>query len=66
MSAKGKAFEELVGPLVGATITGTATDTEEEFFALVLEKDGKKVFVWVLRDPEGNGPGWLDVDFWAK
>ena len=56
----------LIPPLVGLTITGAAVDETGEFWGFTAErqKDGatvKKV-VFVLCDPEGNGPGFLDIN----
>ena len=28
---------------------------------LVFQKGRRRVNVWVLKDPEGNGPGFLDI-----
>ena len=49
--------------LVGATILNPITDPGEEYFGLVVSKVGGKPFtVWIDRDAEGNGPGFLKVD----
>lgn len=50
-----------VEALIGATIVGAAQDDENEAFGLILKKGGKQVVAWVLMDPEGNGPGTLDI-----
>lgn len=52
--------------LIGAELVDVQLTGEEEFGyeAVVLVfrgKDGKEFGAVVLRDPEGNGPGWLDV-----
>ena len=57
---------QLVGRKIRAVISISAKDQREAFawsghepaFALELS-DG--TFVSILRDPEGNGPGFLDV-----
>ncbi len=58
-------LDRLVPELVGLKITGGAIDDSGEFWGLVLEGKvgGKKVkkVVFVLADPEGNGPGFLEI-----
>jgi hypothetical protein len=59
-------LERLVPQLTGLTITGGAVDDTGEYWGFVAEgqKDGaavKKV-VFVLCDPEGNGPGFLEIE----
>jgi hypothetical protein len=59
-------LERLVPQLVGLSITGGAIDDTGEYWGFVAEgqKDGiavKKV-VFVLQDPEGNGPGFLEIE----
>ena len=58
-------LDRLVPDLVGLTITGGAVDDTGEFWGFVAEgKQGSKTVkkvVFVLCDPEGNGPGWLEV-----
>jgi hypothetical protein len=61
------AAEKVVGPLVGYTIVGVALDEENESYGLVIERKNPKdpydkKIVWVDCDPEGNGPGWLQVE----
>ena len=43
--------------LVGKKVTAVVIDKDHEFMGL---KIGKKI-AWVLCDPEGNGPGHLDI-----
>lgn len=58
-------LERLVPELVGLTITGGAVDGTGEFWGFVAEgrKNGQQVrkVVFVLADPEGNGPGFLEI-----
>jgi hypothetical protein len=59
-----KHLEGKLLPLVGAELVGVQTDKDDfddEWLCLVLKKDGKVTALWVSRDPEGNGPGWLDI-----
>ena len=41
-------------------------DGEDVGFQVVRKGKGRGnydvITVWVLRDPEGNGPGWLDIE----
>ena len=59
-------LDRLIPELTGLTITGGAVDDTGEFWGFVAEgkKDGKAVkkVVFVLCDPEGNGPGWLEIN----
>jgi|TARA_R110000787_G_scaffold60573_1_gene137337 hypothetical protein len=58
-------FEKHYGQLVGYKVTQVALDdsdpNEEEWCGLVLTKGGVKKIAWILRDPEGNGSGFLDI-----
>ena len=59
--------EQIERRLVGGTITGALIDPNPDEFGdrwygfLVKTKSGDMVPVWVSKDPEGNGPGWLDI-----
>lgn len=44
---------------VGAKITGVATDPQGEFFALEVTLKGKVTALWIQRDAEGNGGGFI-------
>ncbi|VGO11858.1 hypothetical protein PDESU_00405 [Pontiella desulfatans] len=59
-------LEQLIPELVGLTITGGAVDQSGEYWGFVAEgKQGKKTFkkvVFVNCDPEGNGPGFLEIE----
>ncbi|MDF7826942.1 hypothetical protein P4B35_23135 [Pontiellaceae bacterium B12227] len=59
-------LDRLVPELVGLTITGGAVDESGEFWGFVAEgKRGQKTVkkvVFVNCDPEGNGPGFLEVE----
>ena len=59
-------LDRLVPELVGLTITGAAVDETGEYWGFVASgkkgtKSIKKV-VFVLSDPEGNGPGFLEIE----
>ena len=49
--------------LIGSKIVGLVVSLDGEYFALALTlTNGKGVEVWVNRDPEGNGPGHLEIE----
>jgi len=48
-------------PLRGATVEAITDDGG--FVGLVFRcADGQQRVAWVQRDPEGNGPGWLEIE----
>jgi len=48
--------------LVGWRITKAIVATDGEDFGFVVRKGGQSRAVWVMCDPEGNGPGFLDIE----
>jgi len=52
--------------LIGGRITSVETAGDGRrgtMYGLTVVKDsGEEVICWILRDPEGNGPGWLDIE----
>lgn len=52
--------------LVGAKITNliqTPAGEDDQMFGFTANlASGKSVDVWVQCDPEGNGPGWLNIE----
>jgi hypothetical protein len=51
-------------PLLGATVKDVVV--EGGFLGLVFRcVDGRERTTRVMRDPEGNGPGWLEIDLLA-
>ena len=60
-------FAEHYSQLVGYTVTGLAVDDSDEdnfgdpWMGLTLQNGKRKKIAWVLMDPEGNGPGFLDI-----
>jgi len=64
-----KFWLEHYGNLVGWKISSVAIDKEadsdifpEGLYGLILTKGNKKKIAWILRDPEGNGKGFLEVE----
>jgi len=61
------AFEEHYSQLIGWTVKGLMgfikenDPDEQEFMGLIMERGSKQKIAWVLMDPEGNGPGFLDI-----
>jgi len=50
--------------LVGYTVSSVAKDTSDSMpvYGLILTKNKQSKVAWVLRDPEGNGPGFLEIN----
>lgn len=59
-------LERLIPQLTGLAITGGVKDPTGEYwgFCAAGKRDGKPVkkVVFVLADPEGNGPGFLEIE----
>lgn len=56
-------YAEHYGQLVGKKVVQIGKDDGEEFneamYCLIFS-DGTKA--WIMRDPEGNGPGHMDIE----
>lgn len=52
-------MEEHYLKLVGKRIVAIVHDRNGEYYGLKFD-DGSTV--WILRDPEGNGPGFLEIE----
>lgn len=53
----------LEGALILAVVHDGGKDTPRRVYGLrVKRKDGTFAIAWILRDPEGNGPGFLDFE----
>ncbi len=61
MNQEVKAFAEHAKQLVGHTITCILHDSESEAYGFSATKGQSVKQVVVLMDPEGNGPGFLDI-----
>lgn len=49
--------------LAGWTIISALVEApDREYYGFVVRKGRVEKFVWVLQDPEGNGPGFLNVE----
>ena len=48
--------------LIGFTITSPMEDPSKEYFGFQCKKGKKVKNVWVNMDPEGNGPGHLNIE----
>ncbi|VGO13409.1 hypothetical protein PDESU_01966 [Pontiella desulfatans] len=59
-------LDRLIPQLVGLTITGGVVDDSGEYWGFTAkgQQKGKAVerTVFVLADPEGNAPGWLELN----
>lgn len=64
MQSEAKFLREKMFPMLGGRLVALVVDgsTGEDTLGLVFEaKDKTQTVVWVQRDAEGNGPGWLEV-----
>lgn len=58
-----KYFADMLTPYRGWTLSGMVY-TEEDYLGLILRdpNDGnREVVIWVLQDPEDNGPGFIET-----
>ena len=61
---KTKFEDKVLRALVNGTITSVVEtpDDEDHFYGLKIKtKTGKTVTAWIQCDPEGNGPGFLNI-----
>ena len=50
-------------PLVGGTILSFFQDPTHEYWGFRIHlRNGREAHVWVNCDPEGNGPGHLEIE----
>lgn len=49
-------------PFIGATIVDICINPDDHFVCVVVKKKGKQTLFWIQSDPEGNGPGWVEVE----
>jgi hypothetical protein len=54
--------EKINENLIGGRITGAMITEDGESFGLKVSSPIGRFQVWVDRDPEGNGPGWLSIE----
>lgn len=63
MKTEAAVFCDMVNKmLVGGTIVCGLTDPEESSWGFKVKKKGRIFNVWVDCDPEGNGPGAIDIE----
>lgn len=56
-------LQQLVNSTIMSVEDDGGRDTRDRLYGLRIRKaDGTEVIAWILRDPEGNGPGHLDVE----
>lgn len=53
--------QRLVGGVIEQAVVGEGWDGESAFGFDVRLPSGKLISVWVTSDPEGNGPGFLEI-----
>jgi hypothetical protein len=62
-TAKQITEELLGGVIVGSVQTPESDDPFSEFAGINLAMpDGTTRYLWIQRDAEGNGAGWLDIE----
>ena len=61
MNSELKAFVKHAQQLVGHTITAVLVDPDNEAYGFSATQGRSIKQVVVLMDPEGNGPGFLDI-----
>jgi len=62
MTNEVEAFAKETAKLIGWKITEVFLDEAREYYGFQVEKNGVKKDVWVNRDPEANGPGFLNIE----
>jgi len=60
LSQQGESMLQHMEKLVGQRITGLLKDAEKDPEFVGFQTANYEV--WVLCDPEGNGPGFLDIE----
>ena len=57
-------LEQIKEKLIDKTIIGTIEDPESDGFGFIAEHRilGTRYEVWVQRDAENNGCGWLEIE----
>ena len=48
--------------LVGYQVVGVCRTANQDSFGLIVRKGSRTLNVWVDCDPEGNGPGHLNLE----
>ena len=57
-----KHYTLMDGKIVSHYSSWCTSESDIKWFCLIIEcADGKTRLAWVNRDPEGNGPGHLDI-----
>jgi hypothetical protein len=60
---EGEHLKKLVGGKITGVIRSGKIGDRETFYGFEVEHpDGKKQSVWIQQDPEGNGPGHLNIE----
>ena len=57
-----EAEDEQAQQLLGFTVVGICHTADFDSFGLTLRRGRKTLNVWVDCDPEGNGPGHLNIE----
>lgn len=54
-----KHYSQLICRKVIGVVRMPAGETGEEMYGLLFDDE---TIAWILRDPEGNGPGFLEIE----
>ena len=60
MGSESSYYEKEYGQLIGKKVVGLAADAADATFMGLRFDDG--TVAWIQCDPEGNGPGFLQID----
>lgn len=50
-------------PLIGCELSNVALDAAGNVAFVFVDDTGHTHYASITRDPEGNGPGWVDVEY---
>lgn len=53
---------DLLKALIGWKIVATTITPDNESYGFVAQKGESRKICWIDCDPEGNGPGWLQIE----
>lgn len=54
--------EQIGQHLIGAKIINAVVDNDKEYFGFNVLIKGRTVTCWINQDPEGNGPGHIEIE----
>lgn len=57
--------DQILDQLLGGTIVGVIgvpEDADPDYFGIQILLRGKRKFMWIQSDAEGNNAGWVDIE----